>query len=74
LLTPHFQQAAGGRETYDRYWNSVARVDVSGATGQAPHAAFATLTYHYKNGRVVTDSTQFRFLRQGGVLKIDGES
>jgi serine/threonine protein kinase len=74
LLTPHFQQEAGGRETYDRYWNSVARVDVSGATGQAPHAAFATLTYHYKNGRVVTDSTQFRFLRQGGVLKIDGES
>lgn len=74
LLTPHFQQTAGGRSTYDRFWSSVDHVDVSGATGHSPHDAFATLTYHYKNGRVVTDATQFRFLRQGGVLKIDGES
>jgi hypothetical protein len=74
LLTPHFQQTAGGRSTYDKFWSSVDRVDVSSATGHAPHDASATLTYHYKDGRVVTDATQFRFLRQGGVLKIDAES
>jgi eukaryotic-like serine/threonine-protein kinase len=74
LLTPHFQQTAGGRSTYDRFWSSVERVDVSNATGDSPHDASATLTYHYKDGRVVTDATQFRFLRQGGVLKIDEES
>jgi hypothetical protein len=74
LLTPHFQRTAGGRGTYDRFWSSVERVDVSSATGHSPHDASATLTYHYKDGRVVTDATQFRFLRQGGVLKIDAES
>jgi serine/threonine protein kinase len=74
LLTPHFQQVAGGRGTYERYWNSVDHVDVAGATGNSPHNASATLTYHYKDGRVVTAATQFRFVRQGGVLKIDAES
>lgn len=75
LLTPHFQNAtAGGRATYERYWNSVERVDVSGVSGQAPHDASATLTYHYKDGRVISQPTQFRLLRQGGVLKIDAES
>lgn len=75
LLTPHFQQTtAGGRATYDEYWNSVERVDVSNAVGQSPHDASATLTYHYKDGRVISEPTHFKFLRQGGVLKIDEES
>jgi eukaryotic-like serine/threonine-protein kinase len=75
LLTQNFQnRTAGGRATYERFWSSVARVDVSGASGQAPHDATATLTYHYKDGRVVSELTRFRFLRQGGVLKIDAES
>jgi serine/threonine protein kinase len=74
-LTPRFQNTtAQDRQTYDDYWNSVERVDVSNARGEPPHSASATLTYHYKDGRVVTQYTQFRFLRQGGVLKIDGES
>ncbi len=49
-------------------------MDVSNARGEPPHGASATLTYHYKDGRVVTQHTQFRFVRQGGVLKIDAES
>jgi serine/threonine protein kinase len=75
LLTPHFQQTtAQGRQTYDSYWSSVERVDVSNASGQPPHSASATLTYHYKDGRVVPQFTRFRFVRQGGVLKIAAES
>ena len=75
LLTPSFQQGrAGGRDNYDRYWNTINRVAVNNASGSSPHDASATLTYYFKNGRQVTEHTTFRFVRQGGVLKIDGES
>ncbi|MGH8859826.1 MAG: protein kinase domain-containing protein, partial [Jatrophihabitantaceae bacterium] len=75
LLTPHFQNTrAQDRRTYDEYWHTVDRVDVKGARGQVPNRASATLVYHFKDGRVVTQSTTLRFKRQGGVLKIDGES
>jgi serine/threonine protein kinase len=74
-LTPHFQSTkAQNRQTYDNFWNSLERVDVSNANGEPPNGATATLTYHYKDGRVVTEQTRFRFVRQDGVLKIDGES
>ena len=75
LLTPSFQQGrAGGRDNYDRYWNTINRVAVNNASGSSPHNASATLTYYFKNGRQVTEHTTFRFVRQNGVLKIDGES
>ncbi len=75
LLTPQFQATkAQSRQGYDSFWNSIDRVDVSNVTGQAPDGATATLSYHYKDGRVVTEQTQFRLVRQDGVLKIDQES
>jgi serine/threonine protein kinase len=74
-LTPHFQSTkAQNRHTYDNFWNSLERVDVSDANGEPPTGATATLRYHYKDGRVVTEQTRFRFVRQDGVLKIDGET
>jgi serine/threonine protein kinase len=74
-LTPHFQKTkAKSRQSYDSYWKSISRVDVTNASGRAPDTASATLTYHYANGHVVTQHTTFRFVRQGGVLKIDHES
>jgi hypothetical protein len=75
MLTPHFQNSrAQNRQTYDSYWGSVQRVDVSNASGQAPNRASATLTYHFKDGRVVTEQTSFRFARHDGTLEIDDES
>jgi hypothetical protein len=75
LLTPHFQKTkALNRQTYDSFWNSVERVGVSSATGEPPNAATATLSYRYKDGRVVTQQTRFLFVRQDGVLKIDREN
>jgi serine/threonine protein kinase len=74
-LTAHFQNGrAQDRQTYGDYWGSISRVDVSDLQGHAPHSASARLTYHYKDGRVVTQQTTFRFVRQDGVLKIDDES
>jgi serine/threonine protein kinase len=75
MLTPHFQSTrANNRQTYDSYWGGVQRVDVSNASGQSPNRASATLTYHFKDGRVVTEQTGFRLVRRDGVLKIDEES
>jgi len=75
MLTPHFQSTrANNRQTYDSYWGGVQRVDVSNASGQSPNRASATLTYHFKDGRVVTEQTGFRFVRRDGALKIDEES
>jgi serine/threonine protein kinase len=74
-LTSHFQRTrAQGRQSYEDYWNSVAWVDVRAARGDPPHTATATLVYHYKDGEVVTQQTQFRFVRQDGLLKIGAES
>jgi len=74
-LTPHFQSTkAHNRQTFDNFWNSVERVSVRSANGEPPNGATATLRYHYKDGRVVTEQTRFSFVRQDGVLKIDGES
>ena len=74
-LTPNFQQGrAGGRGTFDSYWGSVRHVDVQGVSGQAPRRASATLTYHYRDGRVVTQRTTLRFVRRDGRLEIDAET
>lgn len=74
-LTKRFQHGrAHGRSSYDSYWRSIERVDVRNVRGDAPHTASARLTYHYKNGQVVTQQTTFRFVRQDGRLKIDSES
>jgi eukaryotic-like serine/threonine-protein kinase len=74
-LTPHFQSTkAHNRQTFDNFWNSVERVSVRNARGEPPNGATATLTYHYKDGRVVTEQTRFSFVRQDGVLKIDAEN
>jgi serine/threonine protein kinase len=74
-LTRNFQNGrAGGRANFDSYWNTVQSVDTADVTGQSPHTAYATLTYHYKNGQVVTERTTFTLVRRGGVLKIAAES
>jgi hypothetical protein len=49
-------------------------VTVRNVTGTPPGAARATVTYHYKNGRVVDEDTEFGLVRQDGILKIDSTS
>jgi len=74
-LTPHFQNTrAQNQEVYDSYWNSVDHVSVSNVQGLPPNSASADLVYYYDDGRVVPQHTTFRFVRQGGILKIDQES
>jgi serine/threonine protein kinase len=74
-LTAHFQSTkAENRRYYDNFWSVIERVDVRDVRGEPPDAASATLVYHYKDGRIVAEPAQFRFVRQDGVLKINAES
>ena len=74
-LTKHFQEGtAGGRDTFDQYWGSIESITVTGAQTTGPKDAVATLHYVYKDGRKVTEQTNFHFKDEGGVLKIDRTS
>ncbi len=71
-LTARFQtETAKGRRAYQRYWDSVQRVDIRNAMGAAPNLAGATMTYHFKSGKVAVEDTVYTLVREGGVLKID---
>jgi len=72
LLTRHFQQTkAQGRDGYDSYWGSIDSVSASGSRTTGPRSAQALITYHYQDGRTVSELTAFQFKQQAGVLKID---
>lgn len=71
-LTTHFQTTtAHDRQYYQRFWDSIDRVSVSNAVGSPPNAARATITYHFKDGRVSVEPTAYTLVQDGGILKID---
>ena len=71
LMTADYQQNhAGGRGGYEAFWGAIADVEVADVTVPAPDRAEATLTYYYRDGRVVQEVTAYRFVDEGGVLKI----
>jgi len=49
----------------------MSQVTVSNVVGKPPGTAEATVTYFYKDGRVVDEDTEFGLVRQDGILKID---
>ena len=72
LLTPSYQASpSGGRKAYEKFWDAVDRVSVSGVTGKPPDKAEATVTYVYKDGRVVRERTAFGLVNDDGTLKIN---
>jgi hypothetical protein len=74
-LTASYQaNTAGGRQSYQNFWAAIDRVSAGNVTGAAPRSAEATITYHYKSGRVVTERTSFGLVRQDGILKIDSSA
>ena len=71
-LTPNYQQTTSiNRQSYDSWWGSIQQVQVSNASGTSPDRAVATITYTFKDGRVVVEQTAYRLVPQGGILKID---
>jgi hypothetical protein len=64
------QNHAGGRAAYERFWSRVAEVSVSDVQAAPPDRAEATLTYVFRDGRVVVERTAYRFADEGGELRI----
>jgi len=74
-LTKRYQDGtAKNRQTYQSFWDSIESVSTSSVSGSAPDSAQATLTYTFKDGRVVTEQTAFTLVPQDGILKIDSSN
>jgi eukaryotic-like serine/threonine-protein kinase len=65
---------AGGRQAYQQFWNAVDRISVADVRGMPPSSAQATLTYYFKDGRVVRERTGYGLVREGGRLKINSST
>jgi serine/threonine protein kinase len=74
-LTPSYRSGrAGGRASYRAFWQQMKDVSVSNVVGRPPGSAEATVTYFYKDGRIVDEDTEFGLVRQDGILKIDSST
>jgi serine/threonine protein kinase len=74
-LTASYQRQAGGRESYEDFWNGISTVSVSAVRATAPDRAEATLRYVERSGnRESTERRTFRLVPSAGVLKIDQSS
>ncbi len=71
LMTAEYQENhAGGRGAYEAFWADIADVEIADVSVSAPDNAQATLTYYFRDGSVVEEVTAYRFVDEGGVLKI----
>jgi len=62
---------AGGRQAYQRFWDAVSRISVAEVKGMPPDSTQATITYYFKDGRVVRERTGYGLVNEGGRLKIN---
>jgi hypothetical protein len=62
---------AGGRQAYERFWGAISKIKVTKVTGSRPRSAQATLTYYFKDGRVIRERTAYGLINDGGRLKIN---
>jgi hypothetical protein len=71
LMTADYQENhVGGRAAYDAFWGDVVGITISDVVATAPDRAQATLTYSFSDGSVVQEVTAYRFVDEGGQLKI----
>ena len=70
-MTANYQtNHAGGRQAFQQFWDAVARVSANAISGTSPDQAQATITYYFKDGRVVDEVTTYTLVDEGGTLKI----
>jgi eukaryotic-like serine/threonine-protein kinase len=62
---------AGGRQAYQQFWDSVTRISLADVKGMPPRSAQATITYYFKDGRVVRERTAYGLVNEEGILKIN---
>ena len=70
-MTADYQENhAGGRDAYEAFWGEISDVGIADISASAPDQAQATLTYYFRDGRVVEEVTAYRLEDEGGQLKI----
>ncbi|MET0480555.1 MAG: hypothetical protein ABWZ69_04300, partial [Mycetocola sp.] len=71
MMTADYQENhAGGRRAYEAFWGNIADIEIADVSASAPDRAQATLTYFFRDGRVVKEVTSYRLVDEGGLLKI----
>ena len=71
LMTADYQQNhAGGRGAYEAFWAAISAVEIADVSAPAADRAQATLTYYFRDGRVVQEVTAYQLVDEGGTLKI----
>jgi hypothetical protein len=71
MMTADYQENhAGGRSAYESFWAAIAEVEIADVTAPAADRAQATLTYYFRDGRVVQEVTVYQLVDEGGNLKI----
>jgi serine/threonine protein kinase len=74
-LTPKYQQSpAGGRASYDNYWNGISAVAVSEVAPGAGNTVEATVVYTRTSGARVSERHRYTLVNQGGKWLIDQSS
>ena len=75
LLTPAYQQQAGGWDSYEGFWKTIDTVTVSNVRATLPDQVQATITYVMKSGNQnSTERRSFQLVEADGVLKINKSS
>jgi len=65
---------AGGRQAYQRFWDAIGKIALADVRGIPPDSAQATITYYFKDGRVVRERTAYGLVNEDGRLKIDSST
>jgi hypothetical protein len=70
-LTASYQETSGGIGSYQQFWSTIAQVTATEVSMQDDGSVQATITYVYKDGKVVAERTSFGLVRDDGQLKIN---
>jgi eukaryotic-like serine/threonine-protein kinase len=70
-LTASYQESSGGIDSYQQFWSTIAQVTATEVSMQDDGSVQATITYVYKDGKVVAERTSFGLARDDGQLKIN---
>jgi serine/threonine protein kinase len=74
-MTASYQRNhAGGRQSYQRFWDAISKISLSNVNGSPPGSAQATITYHFKDGRVIRERTAYGLINDNGRLKINSST
>ena len=74
-MTDSYQRNhAGGRQAYQRFWDAISKITVTEVKGSPPGSAQATITYYFKDGRVIRERTAYGLINDNGRLKINSST